>query len=895
MISYLSGDKNIFYRYLYIVTVIIFLIYSCHKKNDLPVVIINEISQDQEIKIKEWQVVGPFLTDTSDAQKRAAAFNRDDLVDFGTAEEAIDAELFTDLGKELTSTRLPVNLVNKKILSASSEVNLADIFKYNNQTPIGNGYAACEIQCSEDKEIVFLVGSDDGIKIFLNNKLLFAREVRRGIFAYSDFVKARLKKGKNFLLVKINNYEGRWDFILNIGSPSYAWDKYKEWGLSDFLENSMVKINDSLVIKLNLYESSGSVKFQILDFKKKILIDKNVIFKGTWKEDLNNLNTVLYYVKIICASDTFKQRFLYGDIKEQLVEFKKRFKQIKNIINPKTEINLNALFIRYEHLLKPENRWNERIWQKKIVYLAHELEIILHDLEQGRSDYKNISGTHIRGFRSIIDNQVQHYIVHIPSQYDQIKSPLPLIINIPYDLIEDLPYIKNKIIANITQIERDGRMANKYGYGIVYTSTRGNAYGTPIWEKAILEVLAAVKEDYRIDDSKIYLMGGCNGATGCLILASRFPSRFAAIGINTPIIDSFESKIFMENLINISIRIIHSTDDEIIPFAGSERFVQYATNLGIDIQFDILHDCAHHLYPDKAAEGIFKFFKNKTSIKKPGKIYFSTTQIKYNNPYWIRIRKIITKKKASVKAIVENKNKINVSANNICQYELLLDDLDYVKNKPLQVITNGKVSYQSIPNSNKIIINVESEEYTCCDNLEKNSQIEGPIAYAFADQFIVVGGIGGEPGEKQKLAEEIERFKNMWQTKYFGSFRYKKDFEITPYDINNYHLILIGNQRTNLLLKRLSKKIPLVIQPDKIIITGKIFEGDKLNIHMIYPNPLNKDKYIVLIGSNNVQDLHFGNFDLSTAGWYDFALWEANNNRFMLKYAGYFNNCWQVE
>jgi hypothetical protein len=886
--------KNILYHFVFILVTMVIFILSCQKQADLPTISFDELKNDQEIKIKEWQIVGPFLTDTSDAQKRAAAFNRDDLVNFGTTEEAINAELFASLGKESASINLPVYFVNKKIQAASSEVNLAEEFKYNTQAPIGNAYAACEIQCSEDKELVLCVGSDDGIKIFLNNRLLFAHEVRRGIFAYSDFVKTRLKKGKNFLLVKINNYEGRWDFILNIGSLSYAWDKYKEWGLSDFLEKSMVTINDNLAIKLNLYESSDSVKFQILDFKKNILINRNVIFRGSWKEDLNDLNGGLYYVKIICATDTFEQQILYGDIKEQLVEFKKRFKQIRNI-DQKTEINLDALFIRYEHLLKPENRWNERIWQKKIIYLAHELEIILNDLEHNKSEYIDIPGTHLRGFRSLIDGQVQHYLVSIPKQYAKSRLPIPVVINIPYDLISDLPYIKNKIVANIIQIERDARMADKYGYGVIYTSTRGNAYGAPIWEKAILEVLAAVKEDYHIDDDRVYLMGGCNGGTGCLILASRFPSRFAAIGINTPIVDSFESRIYVENLINIPIRIIHSTEDEIIPFAGSERFVQYAINLGIDVQFDILHDCAHHLYPDKAAEGIFKFFKNKTRVKKTNKIIFSTTQIKYNNPYWIRIRKMISTKKASIKATIENENKINVSTDNICQYELLLDDLDYMKNKPFQVITNGKVSYQSIPASNKIIINVEGEGYACSGNLEKNASIEGPVAYAFAGPFIVIGGTGGSAEEKKLLAEEMLKFKKLWQTKYFGDFRYKNDFEVTSSDIKNCHPILIGDQYTNSFIKRIIKQIPLTITSERITVGEKVFEGDKLNLHMVYPNPLNKHKYVVLITSNNLQYLSFGDFDLSTSGWYDYAIWNVQNHKFILQDAGYFNNCWQVE
>ena len=79
---------------------------------------------------------------------------------------------------------------------------------------------------------------------------------------------------------------------------------------------------------------------------------------------------------------------------------------------------------------------------------------------------------------------------------------------------------------------------------------------------------------------------------------------------------------------------------------------------------------------------------------------------------------------------------------------------------------------------------------------------------------------------------------------------------------------------------------------DKVIIGGMEFNGDKLNIHMVYPNPLNSNKYIVIISTNNFQYFNFGNIDLSTTGWYDFGVWNIQDNKFILKYAGYFDPCW---
>ena len=165
--------------------------------------------------------------------------------------------------------------------------------------------------------------------------------------------------------------------------------------------------------------------------------------------------------------------------------------------------------------------------------------------------------------------------------------------------------------------------------------------------------------------------------------------------------------------------------------------------------------------------------------------------------------------------------------------------------------------------------------------------------HAFADQFIVVGGTVGSSEEKRIQNREIEKFKKLWKTNYYGEFRYKNDIDITKSDIRNSHLILIGNQNTNLLLKRIIKKIPLSIRSDKITIGRKVYEGDKINFHMIYPNPLNSNKYIVIVSTNNYQYYNFGNMDLSTSGWYDFGIWNIDQNSFVLQDAGYYDRCWE--
>lgn len=52
------------------------------------------------------------------------------------------------------------------------------------------------------------LGSDDGIKVYLNNRQLLAKTARRGVAADQDSLELTLKAGENHLLLKILNYGG---------------------------------------------------------------------------------------------------------------------------------------------------------------------------------------------------------------------------------------------------------------------------------------------------------------------------------------------------------------------------------------------------------------------------------------------------------------------------------------------------------------------------------------------------------------------------------------------------------------------------------------------------------------------------------------------------------------
>jgi HEAT repeat protein len=67
-----------------------------------------------------------------------------------------------------------------------------------------------------DKDIQLEMGSDDGIKVWINGKVAHSKNAMRGLRIGEDKAKAKLGKGWNSLLVKITQGGGDWGFCLRI-------------------------------------------------------------------------------------------------------------------------------------------------------------------------------------------------------------------------------------------------------------------------------------------------------------------------------------------------------------------------------------------------------------------------------------------------------------------------------------------------------------------------------------------------------------------------------------------------------------------------------------------------------------------------------------------------------
>jgi hypothetical protein len=77
-------------------------------------------------------------------------------------------------------------------------------------------YGLCFVGSDREQDVIIKLGSDDGVKLFLNGKQIHNNPIYRGVSIDNDIVVAKLVKGSNPLLIKVDQGGGDWSYCLRI-------------------------------------------------------------------------------------------------------------------------------------------------------------------------------------------------------------------------------------------------------------------------------------------------------------------------------------------------------------------------------------------------------------------------------------------------------------------------------------------------------------------------------------------------------------------------------------------------------------------------------------------------------------------------------------------------------
>jgi hypothetical protein len=95
-------------------------------------------------------------------------------------------------------------------------MRLAEFFKPSEQVI---AYGLAYVYSPETRLTHILLGSDDGVRVWLDDELVHSNAAYRGAYPDQDKIKVNLKKGWNKVLIKVLQGAGGWGFYLRFADP----------------------------------------------------------------------------------------------------------------------------------------------------------------------------------------------------------------------------------------------------------------------------------------------------------------------------------------------------------------------------------------------------------------------------------------------------------------------------------------------------------------------------------------------------------------------------------------------------------------------------------------------------------------------------------------------------
>jgi poly(3-hydroxybutyrate) depolymerase len=225
-------------------------------------------------------------------------------------------------------------------------------------------------------------------------------------------------------------------------------------------------------------------------------------------------------------------------------------------------------------------------------------ETIVNALDAGKDPFAGKHGDSHRAYRSAVDDTLQPYRLFIPETYDGSK-PTPLVV-----ALHGMGGDENSLFDSYANglLKRE---AERLGFMVVCPKGRDTAsMYRGAAEQDVLDVLAEVRQNYRVDAARIYLMGHSMGAYGTWSTAMNHPDIFAALGP----ISGGGSAAGMVKIRHIPQYVVHGDDDRTVSVTQSRTMVEAGKKAGTEIVYVEVPGGTHVSVAAPAFAGMLDFF-----------------------------------------------------------------------------------------------------------------------------------------------------------------------------------------------------------------------------------------------------------------------------------------------
>ncbi len=503
-----------------------------------------------------------------------------------------------------------------------------------------------------------------------------------------------------------------------------------------------------------------------------------------------------------------------------------------------------------------------------------------HQLQEGKAPWTTATGLVVRGYVSKIDGSVQPYGLVVPPSYhpnSPYRHRLDLWCHGRGENLTELNFIADRQRSSGEFTPRDAFVLHLYGRYCCANKLAG--------EVDCFEAMDHVKAHYPIDEDRVVMRGFSMGGAACWHFAVHYPSVWAAAAPGAGFSETADFlRVFQDEKVQppeYERKLWHMYDCTdyalnlyncpTVAYSGeidrqkqaADMMAKALTGTGMELTHIIGPKTGHAYEPvakkeiNRRIDSIVRRGRNPV----PPDVHFTTWTLHYNQCAWVTIDGMGREwERATVDAVL-GPGTINVLPENVTALTVSIPP-GYCPPGPLGgiisvVIGDGKDRLRPAPLPTDRSLSVHYRlaggkwrqvDSPDDDTLAKRHGLQGPIDDAFMDRFLMVRPTGQPLNEKVGAwaMHEMQHAIDHWRKQFRGDARVRSDDAVTESDIASSNLVLWGDPSSNKLLAKIADRLPIRWTAEGVRVGEKTYSAEHHVPLLIYPNPLNPKRYVVL-------------------------------------------------
>ena len=501
-------------------------------------------------------------------------------------------------------------------------------------------------------------------------------------------------------------------------------------------------------------------------------------------------------------------------------------------------------------------------------------------LRAGKAPWDAATGLVVRGYVSRIDGSVQPYGLVVPASY-QANTPHRFRLDVwchgRGENLSELSFINGRQTSPGEFTPKGAFVVHPYG-----RYCNANKFAGEI---DLFEAIEDIKKHYPIDEDRMVMRGFSMGGAACWQFAVHYPSVWAVAAPGAGFAETpeflkvfqgetvqppwYEKKLW--HLYDCTDYAVNLFNCPTVAYSGevdrqkqaADMMAQALARDGIEL-VHVIGAKAGHKYTPEAKEEINRRIDSIVNVGRdpvPVKVRFATWTLRYNRSFWVQVDGLERHwEQARVNADLFGRDGLGpeVITKNVAALTMTMPPGHYppdLDTKPAMTIDGEKVEATGALSDRSWTAHfrrvkshwqpVDSDDD---GRLRKRHGLQGPIDDAFMDSFLMVRPSGTAFHEKvgRWTAAEFEHAALHWRRQFRGEAPVKNDSDITEADIAAHNLVLWGDPSSNSLVAKVITKLPVSWDKENVRVGSASFGASHHVPVLIYPNPLNPKRYVVL-------------------------------------------------